>query len=530
MKNILPVFFILLATLITFESKQVVGNELSVEREREEFVISKLKQQFSKKQTSGKARSFISNNKPSRDISMLFKEARQNMDSYSEESREFLSKFLQRPDSSSNPNPLPSPNEWIYLQEPISTFEPDIATYPKTGGKFKFWYVTHDAVDSYGVSHETTDEYVLSVAEAFENIYNKTIVEMSYPTPPDDSDINPNGGDEKYDVYILNCGEYLVYGYTMPEGNNYSISPSYIVIDNDYTEPEFLNYNEPLDSMKVTAAHEFHHAIQFGINGEADIWIMEATSVWMEDQVYDDINDNLQYLNNSTGGFFAKPYISLDSEKNWYNSWIWLEYMEQKWGQDIIREMWENYISTQNNGMIAVENILTMKNSSIKEAFTEFVTANYAQEDFYISQSLYNSVNIEETFSYESVDTIPEVTTTINSLASRYYKYTPATIDDGQKNGLKISFNGPENQEVNGVVIIKDIDGSYRNYSIPLDSENNGNITIENHKNKQEEVVVALINYSLHEDDLEFTLGHEYVTISDNFGNENMCFINSLFH
>ncbi len=518
---------IFLVILFSFEFEKANGNELSVEKEREGLIISQLKQQLSVKQTSGKTRAFITNKRPSRDLSMLFKEAKQNMDSYSEDSREYLENLFRRPDI----NTANDLGVFLYLQEPISTFEPDEITYPGIGGKFKFWYVTHTALDSNDVSHETTLDYVKSVAAAFEEIYNKTINEMDYPIPPDDSDITPNGGDNKYDVYILNCGAYLVYGYTMPEGNNFSISPSYIVIDNDYTETEFTYYNEPEDSMKVTAAHEFHHAIQLGINGEADGWIMEATSVWIEDQVYDDIDDNLQYLK-SSGGFFAKPHVSLDSDANWYNSWIWLEYLEEKWGQDTIKTMWEDYLLTQNNGMSAVERRLSSKNSSRKEAFTEFVTANYAQENFYSSQSIYfpdyYPVNIEQTFSKQTIEILPEVITTVNHLAARYYKYTPSTVDP-EEGDLQISINGPENKDINGVAIIKNSDGSYSEVSFPLDSSNNGTITIENYKDSQE-VVVALINYSLDEDFLEFTLNHEYVTGLENSGNENMCFIYSVFH
>ena len=46
----------------------------------------------------------------------------------------------------------------------------------------------------------------------------------------------------------------------------------------------------------MTAAHEFFHAVQFAYDAADDQWFMESTATWMEDEIYDDVNDNLQYL------------------------------------------------------------------------------------------------------------------------------------------------------------------------------------------------------------------------------------------
>ena len=50
------------------------------------------------------------------------------------------------------------------------------------------------------------------------------------------------------------------------------------------------------NSLRVTAAHEFFHAIQFAYDVNEDIWFMEGTATWVEDEVYDSINDNYQFL------------------------------------------------------------------------------------------------------------------------------------------------------------------------------------------------------------------------------------------
>ena len=52
----------------------------------------------------------------------------------------------------------------------------------------------------------------------------------------------------------------------------------------------------PMLPLKVTAAHEFFHAVQFAYDIGEDGWLMEGTATWMEEHVYDAINDNRQYL------------------------------------------------------------------------------------------------------------------------------------------------------------------------------------------------------------------------------------------
>ena len=50
------------------------------------------------------------------------------------------------------------------------------------------------------------------------------------------------------------------------------------------------------DNLKVTAAHEFFHAIQYNYDFAEDKWLMEATATWMEERYADSVNDNRQYL------------------------------------------------------------------------------------------------------------------------------------------------------------------------------------------------------------------------------------------
>ena len=49
----------------------------------------------------------------------------------------------------------------------------------------------------------------------------------------------------------------------------------------------------------MTAAHEFFHAVQFAYNAFQDSWLLESTAAWVEDEAFDSVNDNYQYLRSS---------------------------------------------------------------------------------------------------------------------------------------------------------------------------------------------------------------------------------------
>ena len=69
--------------------------------------------------------------------------------------------------------------------------------------------------------------------------------------------------------------ETQVPDYFIP-GNPFSSFTSYIHIDNDFAEPSYSGVNDyvarPLDAVRVTAAHEYFHAIHFGIDAFEYSW------------------------------------------------------------------------------------------------------------------------------------------------------------------------------------------------------------------------------------------------------------------
>jgi hypothetical protein len=139
--------------------------------------------------------------------------------------------------------------------------------------------------------------------------------------------------------------------------------------------------NTPVYNIQVTAAHEFNHAIQFGYDVWEESWLMEATAVWMEDEVYDDVNDNLQYLPD----YLDNPDTCMPSETpglHWYGDWIFPRFIsEHHGGQSTIRSIWENSVNYDSFfgsfAFNAIGDALSGVGTSLSSVFEGFTAANY---------------------------------------------------------------------------------------------------------------------------------------------------------
>ncbi len=202
---------------------------------------------------------------------------------------------------------------------------------------------------------------------------------LGYVSPP--SDGVAGGGLDEYDIYVKDLGN--TYGQTLtetaldnkPDGVRYT---TYIEIDNDFV---FVNppSNRGLPALRVTLAHEFHHAIQLGGYGFwlDHIYYYEITSVWMEDVAFTDVNDYYQYLY-STQSQFSKPEVPFNtSSLIMYSRGIWNHYVSKRFGPEAIRRSWEHILDVPPLQAIDLALQEQPYASSFREAFSEWAVWNY---------------------------------------------------------------------------------------------------------------------------------------------------------
>lgn len=178
-----------------------------------------------------------------------------------------------------------------------------------------------------GHGYAASDAELQQLGEIFEVVWAKEIDEMGYQ--------QPYGTDTgKFTIYLENMSDWL-YGYTDVERDG--ITP-YIAINADMS----WSGSTTQAAWEVTAAHEFFHAVQFSYDYWEASWWMEASSTWMEDEVYDDNNDYNWYLADDSWPDY--PEVSMVAENGWheYGEVIWARYLTTfHGGAAVEKALWE---------------------------------------------------------------------------------------------------------------------------------------------------------------------------------------------
>ena len=420
--------FFLAFFILVFQNVQAENPALSEAYETE--IIEKVKSVFRAKEIEKKVERPMC-------ATPLFMEIRHNWDRFSAKTKAILESYVERP-------PFNFPEH----------------TYDTPQGHFKIHYVTQ------GDSAVPNEAWVNTCGEVLEYIWNAEIDSLGYKKPPSDGwypDTLDNGGDGKYDVYLVDLSlQYL--GYTQGE---YFVSSSvsatsFIVLDNDYVG--YGSIHSRIEWLQVTAAHEFFHAIQMGYdateyeyeNERFRPYWMEMSAVWMEDIVYDDVNDYLGYLS----AFFDEPWLSLKTFRNQldrhpYGSCVWPIFLSEKFDTLIVKDIWEKCAEKQGDNVIEATDAALRerdRRSTFEDAFREFTvwnyfTANRALPDlFYSEGDLFyyhgtaamvkvDAVHTEYPVNVTSIPNPPE------NLGANYVRFVPVPELQG---GINMGFDGDD--------------------------------------------------------------------------------------
>ncbi len=219
-----------------------------------------------------------------------------------------------------------------------------------------------------------------------ENVWNTEVTTMGYNPPKADNRGGVATGADipKIDIYLSQLGTKGLYGFCAPEQLRKRQSYGYCVLDNDYSPLEFGHANTPIDNLRVTAAHEFFHDIQFNYDSYEDTWFMESTAAWMEDEVYPDVNDNLQYL---TDGPMQRPNQSLDlvdqSYLSSYGSWVFIRYLSDTYNAVLIRTAWADAIGKPYSIQAIDTALRATHHTTFSAQFADFTAANDSPVNLY---------------------------------------------------------------------------------------------------------------------------------------------------
>jgi hypothetical protein len=258
---------------------------------------------------------------------------------------------------------------------------------PVCGMNACFHYVTStsDAPPPDDTNTNGFPDWIDATAAALDFVWAKEVTQYGYRPPKSDITSANHGPDGKIDVYLADVGANGLYGYCTTDDPNaidpnypYYDASAYCVVDNDMSPSQLPGGATGVPALQVTLAHEFFHAVQFAYDILEDAWFMEGTATWMEDEVFDNVNDNRQFLAKSQ---LKQPYVPLDLSNtrylNVYGAWIWFRFLSEYFGNpSIIRRAWE-YADSSSAGqdqysLQAIENAIADRNSRFRWAYADF--------------------------------------------------------------------------------------------------------------------------------------------------------------
>jgi hypothetical protein len=243
------------------------------------------------------------------------------------------------------PTDHPDPNRNAYTV-------PEAPRSPACTAHFCVHWVAEgiDAPSLADANGDGVPDYVERVEAVAEHVHSIENGRLGWREPK--SDGREGGGRGKTDVYLDEIGGAL-FGYAAPDRGQASRAHrlprrlhGYLVLDNNYEAAEFPGTSAEQD-LEVTLAHEYDHILQFGYDAYQDAWLAESSATWMEDEVYDRINDYLRYVRRWVHRYETPLTASSIKE---YGSAVWEKWLAHRYGPAVVRQIWGRAIHTKPGG------------------------------------------------------------------------------------------------------------------------------------------------------------------------------------
>ncbi len=188
----------------------------------------------------------------------------------------------------------------------------------------------------------TDPQRVARLLELLERAWENQVLGMGFDAPPTD---RLRGGDSKYDVYLTDVfNESAITISEESDGPDVNdVRPSFILID----------VNTSQSDEQVVLEHEFQHALQFGIDSEASLFLFEASAVYMETLAYPEILNYeevlIDYQSWPNAPFFTDGIQWQDKtgvvSYYEYGGFLFLMYLDEMYGEgegSFIAALWKS--------------------------------------------------------------------------------------------------------------------------------------------------------------------------------------------
>jgi hypothetical protein len=364
-------------------------------------------------------------------------------------------------------------------------------------------------------------DWVETTQLVFQQVWDFEIGQYAYRPPKSDATSSDNGGSGLLDIYLAQLADPPpaipgLYGYCTTDDPNVFPGSTYpffdismfCVVDNDFSALEFPPpATSGLTALQVTAAHEFFHVIQAAYDALEDLWMLEGTATWMEDEIFDDANDNFQYFPVSALRLSTFP-LDLGTLGFEYGSWVFWRFLEEYFasptdlaaGPSFIRRVWEWADGAPGGpdqySLQAVDAAARERGSEFRAAFADFGAVNFVPSSFYEEGAAYPSPGAKRIKISRTKPTTGVGKAKLDHLTTRYVKFVPGK-GVSPKAKLRISLDLPaRSQGSEATLLVMFKSGALRFLPVRLSKGGAGLRRVTFNRKRVRAVVLILTNAS----------------------------------
>ena len=203
------------------------------------------------------------------------------------------------------------------------------------GGSFRVHYTLA------GTNAVPSLAFVEDVQQTYESVgalYHGT---LGFRRPLSDGAIADNGGDDRFDVYLLDFQQGADGSFRVDQCPSADRCIGYVVQENDFVG---FGYPSQTEATRILGSHEYFHAVQAAYDANQNSVVSEGTAVWATER-FDPASDDFEGF---VGGYLERPDRSLDSPPPGpvpsfaYGSAIFFKFLTERHDDAILRRLWEH--------------------------------------------------------------------------------------------------------------------------------------------------------------------------------------------
>jgi len=368
---------------------------------------------------------------------------------------------------------------------------------------------TDDAPDLTDADLNGVPDWIDALSTVTEQVWATEVTALGYRPPKTDA-TSPNAGpDGRIDIYVADVGADGLYGYCATDDPNafdqsypYYDASAFCVVEDDFSVTQFPFGSSGLEALQVTVAHEFFHAVQFAYDFLEDRWFMEGTATWMEDEVFDAVDDNLQYLFTSP---LRRPGVPLDlsdaSSGHVYGAWIWFRFLEEHF-QDpaVIREAWTladgSAAGPDRYSLQALEDAVQARGLQLRSLFADFGLWNAFPSDVYEEGAAYPAPAFDAKHRVAARKGLVSGAFRMDHLTTSFVQIAPGR-GVGSTSKLLLAIDGPRYATgPEGSALTVSRSGKVKWYAVQMNDKGDGTLRVPFGRGKIARVVLILSNAS----------------------------------